>query len=75
MKGYEWVMAQIRQRGGTVVYPVELPSREELFYEGKSVLYSVSCKLSILGISLLRGWHWGEKRRKKEKQNKKKTMN
>ncbi|KAI9833738.1 MAG: hypothetical protein M1819_003471 [Sarea resinae] len=44
LTGYEWAMAQIRQRGGKVAYPVELPTREKLFYKGKSVLHSVAFK-------------------------------
>ncbi|PWY96124.1 amidase [Aspergillus sclerotioniger CBS 115572] len=39
---YEWAREQIARRGGRVVYPVELPSMEDLKYEGKSVSYSVA---------------------------------
>ncbi|MCJ1435812.1 hypothetical protein MMC27_005187 [Xylographa pallens] len=39
---YEWAMAQIQNRGGKVVYPIELPSMESLQYEGKSVTRSVA---------------------------------
>ncbi|MCJ1392514.1 hypothetical protein MMC18_005382 [Xylographa bjoerkii] len=39
---YEWAMAQIKQRGGKVVYPIELPTMENLRYEGKSVTHSVA---------------------------------
>ncbi|OKL59330.1 hypothetical protein UA08_05396 [Talaromyces atroroseus] len=39
---YEWARSQVVQRGGKAVYPVKLPSTEDLLYDGKSVNYSVS---------------------------------
>lgn len=45
---YEWARNEIVQRGGRVVYPVELPAMEDLRYEGKSVSHSVACE-SIAG--------------------------
>ncbi|RAH66303.1 amidase [Aspergillus aculeatinus CBS 121060] len=42
LSSYEWARSQIAQRGGRVVYPVELPTMESLHYEGQSVNYSVA---------------------------------
>ncbi|PYI09724.1 amidase [Aspergillus sclerotiicarbonarius CBS 121057] len=39
---YEWARNEMAQRGGRVVYPVELPTMEDLQYEGTSVSYSVA---------------------------------
>ncbi|RAK95966.1 amidase [Aspergillus ibericus CBS 121593] len=39
---YEWARNEITRRGGRVVYPVEVPTMEELQYEGKSVSHSVA---------------------------------
>ncbi|RAL08827.1 amidase [Aspergillus homomorphus CBS 101889] len=39
---YEWAKTQITQRGGRVVNPVELPTMENLRFEGKSVNYMVA---------------------------------
>lgn len=44
LEGYEWARSQVVKRGAKVVYPVKLPSMQDLRYEGKSVNHSVTCE-------------------------------
>ena len=37
-------MSKIKELGGKIEYPVKLPSMEDLQYEGKSAIYTTSCK-------------------------------